>query len=170
MTIALLLAGGNSSRFKFGDKATYQNFPERCFETLSALTETVFVSAKLSNLTELQNRLPQGIFLLDQAPYLNQGPLSALYALVDKHSDKSWDLLILSVDNPEISVASLKLLLAQPNAYVENYFTIAHLTSQTAQLQDYLASGNRRILGFLQLLKAVPISISETELIDHNRQ
>ena len=169
MIIGLLLAGGTSSRFQYGDKALYQDFPERCFETLSALVDKVFVSAKPSNLSELQKRLSKASFVLDQAPYINEGPLSALYALSSR-CNETCDVLILSVDNPEVSAKSLQLLLAEPKAYVDDYYTIAHLSFEPAELASFLASGQRRMRSFLRLLKAQPISFPAEELIDHNKK
>lgn len=169
MTTGLLLAGGKSSRFIYGDKALYKDFPERCFSTLSDLTDEVFVSAKSSNLAELQKRLTTENFLLDAEPYVNQGPLSALYALANERKTIT-NVLLLSVDNPEISVESLKKLLEFPNAYVENYFTIAHLTFEPSDLTDYLQSGQRRMKGFLDFLNAKAVEIPENELVDHNKK
>jgi molybdopterin-guanine dinucleotide biosynthesis protein A len=169
MTIGLILAGGTSIRFEQGDKALYQDFSERCFARLSALADEVFVSASASNLTELQKRLPRAQFLLDEAPYVSQGPLSALYALALKFSEKI-DVLILPVDNPEISVPSLQLLLSAQNSYADDHYTIAHLNFSAQEIGTFLETGQRRMRAFLELLKAQPILLPENELIDHNKK
>ncbi len=169
MTIGLLLAGGNSSRFEYGDKALYQNFAERCFKTLSDLTAPVYISAKLSNLTALQTRFPQAELLLDEPPYVAEGPLSALYALSTR-VNSPIDVLILSVDNPEVAAKSLQQLLDKPNRYADHYFTIAHLTFEAADLTTFLATGQRRIKKFLNFLDAQAIALPADELIDHNRK
>ena len=166
MTIGLLLAGGTSSRFIYGDKALYADFAERTYATLTNLCEEIYISCNSSNIDELQGRLPKAKFLLDQEPYVNQGPLSAFYALPFKHCD----VLTLSVDNPELTAASLGQLLDFENAYAENYFTLSHLTFEKSSLIEHLENGNRRLKPFLKNLNAVAIAFSEKELIDHNEK
>lgn len=166
MRVGLLLAGGTSSRFIYGDKAVYGDFAERTFACLAELCERVYVSCTPENQASLQERLPEGIFLLDRAPYISQGPLSGLYAL----PFEQVDVLTLSVDNPELSSESLGQLLNFPNAYAEDNFTLSHLTFDKRELTAYLEQGKRRLKAFLEALGAVAIKLPENELIDHNEK
>jgi molybdopterin-guanine dinucleotide biosynthesis protein A len=170
MVTGLILAGGKSSRFLQGDKALFwdkqfsKTWVEKTYETLSALTDRVFISVNAKNMDKIAALLPSAALLTDEAPYIACGPLSALYA-ARAYAD---DLLLLPVDNPEITSASIHQLFAHQNCYARNTFTIAHVHFQPQQLENYLSAGNRRVRDFFCLISAVPIDLTADELVDHN--
>ncbi|GBG96729.1 NTP transferase domain-containing protein [Lactococcus termiticola] len=175
MTIGILLAGGKSSRFKQGDKALFfderlgQSWLEIAFDKLKQVSDEVFISASATNYEKIKQDLAGGHIQLDHSDFSGEGPLSALYS-VAKHfpQGQAQDYLILSVDNPEISINSLRSLMRQPNQYAENHFTIAYLRFSADDIESYLQTGQRRVIGFLNQLAASAIQLPDEELVNHN--
>jgi len=176
MTIGILLAGGKSSRFQQGDKALYfddrlgKSWLELAYAKLDQLCEAVYISASPTNHEKIKQAMPGGQVQLDHSNYFGEGPLAALYSIAQNFPEEQrQDYLILSVDNPEVSVESLEKLMNKPNQYARDNFTIAHLSFSAEEIENYLASGQRRVLGFLDVLGASPLGLPDDELVNHNQ-
>lgn len=179
MTIGIILAGGQSSRFEYGDKALFfdqkieKYWLELAYEKLSALTEQTYIIANSSNFNKIKTILPDAPVLQDHPNFSGEGPLAGLFTVSNLLTEPSvsvqaFDYLILSVDAPELSTKSLAKLLSVRNQYVKDNFTIAHLYFSHSQIQTFLQNHQRRMKDFLSLLNATPLVLPESELINHN--
>ncbi|MGM0212693.1 molybdenum cofactor guanylyltransferase [Enterococcus sp. AZ109] len=179
--IGLVLAGGKSSRFEKGDKALYfdpyyqKTWVEIAVSTLLEVTSEVYVSVNTQNIDPLRQILSnQPVSLIMDHPELtNQGPLSGLYTICSMRPEAS--ILVSSVDYPELTATSLRTLAANPNCYAidgqgNSHFTIGHFSFELSILEDYLATGQRNVRSFLELLSAVPVVLPDEQLINHNQK
>lgn len=157
--VGLILAGGHSRRFG-SDKALFhetgqQPQVQQMAAILKPLVTHIFISVNAQNSSEIQ-RLFQGdldtTVLVDQVPFIDQGPLSGIFAACQVQK-KPVDFLMVPTDYPQLHTATLSHLLAQPSYPVVNgrsHQTIAHFTTETAEVQGFLNTGERRIRLFLE--------------------
>lgn len=179
MTVGIILAGGHSSRFG-SDKALYFDALYKeywvclAYQKLAALTDTVFICGNANNQQALKNILPKSaIVLTDCLPFIDCGPLSALYAAASQNQcgTTRQDYLILAVDYPDISQDSLSTLLSKRNCYLQdanqkNHYTVAHLSFCKDDL-TYFLTKNKRMKNFLAYLLAIPI-FADQNVVNQN--
>lgn len=173
MTTGLILAGGKSSRFLTGDKALYFDIQYHktwlavIVEKLQQLPlDHILISVSADNKEKIAMLFPNIQLIEDPPDFQQQGPLAGILSAAKIDNE----LLITSVDYPEISVSSYQKILSADNAYARDTFTLSHLNFSTDRLEAFLAAGNRRVKDFLAEIAAQPVNLPATELINHNEK
>ncbi len=178
MTIGILLAGGQSSRFK-EDKALYvdpdyhKSWGRLQSEKLLALTDETYVVANQKNQQELKNQLAMYniTVTLDDPKYFGEGPLSGLYRVAKE--TKEHDFLVLGIDYPDVTTKELQQLLFVKNCYAIDgnltpHYTLCHLSFHYLELKEFLETGNRRLRDFLKEQQTKECCISKRALFNYN--
>jgi molybdopterin-guanine dinucleotide biosynthesis protein A len=181
--IGLLLAGGQSTRMGGQDKGMlpWQGEPmaQRVYHTLKTLVPRVYISANRS--LEGYQRLASDHILRDIPEHADQGPLAGLLTGLRKASEQGAEaVLVCPCDTPDITPATLGALITvwqiQPDrpAIAENNGRIHPLhgvypVSLMIRLEDYLKSGERRVVTFAERMGAVKVDCPETEDVFKNR-
>ncbi|MFD1671886.1 molybdenum cofactor guanylyltransferase [Agrilactobacillus yilanensis] len=157
--IGLILAGGHSRRFGT-DKALYRPTPKALPQVqqmaliLAPLVSQIFVSVNHHNqsaITKLFANDNATTVLADQAPFVDQGPLSGIYATCH-YLKTTTDFLMVPTDYPKLETATLNQLLKQPCYPVvdqRSHQTIAHFETNENAVEHYLNTGQRRVRIFL---------------------
>lgn len=179
--IGVVLAGGGSRRFG-QDKALYQfpnqsvNNAQLAVDKLTILCDEVLVSASSRNVDALTEQFVHSAninVIVDQPPFVQNGPLSGLYAVACRF-DQPQDFLTLAVDYPLVSVDVLSTLANHANCYARtpdaDHYTLAHLTLDRAQLRDFLLLDDYRLSYFItEVQRCNPIAFANAELfINYN--
>ena len=181
--IGLLLAGGKGTRMGGQDKGLLpwqgQPMAQRVYRTLKTLTPRVYISANRS-LEDYQHLAP-GHILRDTLQHADQGPLAGLLTGLRKASEQGAEaVLVCPCDTPDITPATLSALitawesLPERPAIAENDGRIHPLhgvypVSLMTRLEDYLKSGERRVVTFAERAGAIALNCPETEAVFRNR-
>ncbi|MCH8499238.1 MAG: molybdenum cofactor guanylyltransferase [Marinobacter sp.] len=181
--IGLLLAGGQGTRMGGQDKGMihWQGKPMAAwvYDALSAVILQVFISANRS-LPDYEKLAPDCV-LQDLPGLEGQGPLAGLltglYAAARQGADA---LLVCPCDTPDITPETLRLLISawqtQPDrpaiAECEGRLHPLHgiyPVSLIKPLETWLASDNRRVMGFARSVSATPVPCPDASEALRNR-
>lgn len=180
--LGIVLAGGQSQRFG-QDKARYQltnqplNNVGLAAAKLQLLCEHVIVSANANNFSALaaQFASDQHVTVIrDQAPFVQQGPLSGIYAATCL-SPELTDYLLLAVDYPLMTTTILTTLTTAANCYTatptRDHYLVSHFQTSQAIVRDDLLLGDLRVSHFMTATcQAVPITFPASRaLINLNK-
>ncbi len=181
--IGLLLAGGKATRMAGIDKgmAPWHGAPmaQWVYRALNTVTSMVYISANRS-LADYEKLAP-GRILPDPPRLQNQGPLAGLLTgLIAAEQRGAEAVLVCPCDTPGITPGTLDALAtawqAQPGrpAIAENNGRIHPLhgvypVSLIVELDNWLKSDNRRVMGFAASVGAVAVDCPETEEVFRNR-
>ncbi|MCD2255679.1 molybdenum cofactor guanylyltransferase [Lactobacillus sp. CC-MHH1034] len=158
--IGLILAGGHSRRFGT-DKALFQprgQLPQvqQVYQVLAPLVSKVVISANAQNataLSQLFKSMPEVQIIQDRVPYIDQGPLSGIYATA-KQNNLWMDILLAATDYRALTTDLLRHLKAQKNVYAQvsgqAHYTVSHFETNATQVHHFLQTGNRRLQDFLK--------------------
>ncbi|MGM0570830.1 molybdenum cofactor guanylyltransferase MobA [Marinobacter sp.] len=181
--IGLLLAGGKGTRMGGQDKGMLpwqgQPMARWVFRALATVTPEVFISANRS-LGDYEQLAP-GHVLQDPRNFCHQGPLAGLLAgLRAAAREGATAVLVCPCDTPGITPATLDALViaweSRPDRPV-----IAESEGRThplhgvypvnlmVPLQQWLESGNRRVMGFAKSAGAVVVDCPEAGEVFRNR-
>ncbi|MGP9801241.1 molybdenum cofactor guanylyltransferase [Rheinheimera sp. NSM] len=161
---ALILAGGQSSRMG-QDKALLQLNGQSLLEHMQQL-------ALDSGAVEVLISRNQPGFIADAESAQQQGPLAGILAALQHCS--STQLLVLPIDTPLLSAASLQQLVLQANgaaAYFANSPLPCVLPVSPALselISNQLRSGQRPVKALLSSLNAIALPAPTTELLNTN--
>jgi len=173
--IGLVLAGGKSTRFG-RDKALYHcphervNNAELAVNKLRLLSDEVIVSANAKNGDALATQfqaVPTITVVTDQAPFVQHGPLSGIYAACCRHP-QTTDYLVLAVDYPRITPNVLAAVADHPNCFAAtpaaSHYTIAHFSVSRNTLRDFLLLGDFRLGQFIEgSRQCLPLTFPNSE-------
>ncbi|WP_323750340.1 molybdenum cofactor guanylyltransferase MobA [Marinobacter sp.] len=181
--IGLLLAGGKATRMGGIDKgmAIWNGEPmaERVQRALKAVTPQFFISANRS-LHDYESLAP-GRVLADLEHLQGQGPLAGLLTgLITAKDQGAGAVLVCPCDTPGITSDIFKTLISaweiQPDrpVIVENQGRTHPLhgvypVSLIEELESWLATDNRRVMGFVKKVGAVMVDCPEAEAVFKNR-
>ncbi|MFW5825478.1 MAG: molybdenum cofactor guanylyltransferase MobA [Marinobacter sp.] len=169
--IGLLLAGGKGTRMGGQDKGMvpWQGRPMAAWgcEALAAVTPSVFISANRS--LDDYEKLAPGHVLQDPEDLRGHGPLAGLLTGLKAAGQRGADaVLVCPCDTPGITPATLDALIlawrTQPDrpAIAESDGRTHPLHGVypvilTGELESWLNSGNRRVMGFANSVGAVAV-------------
>lgn len=181
--IGLLLAGGKGTRMGGLDKGLVpwrgKTMAEWVLRALKAVAPVIFLSANRS--LAAYERLAPGHVLQDPPELKDQGPLAGVLAgLKAAESQGAEAVLVCPCDTPGITPDTLSALVtawqAQPDrpAIAEHNGRLHPLhgvypVSLIVELDRWLASGNRRVMGFAASVGAVAVDCPETNEVFKNR-
>lgn len=181
--IGLLLAGGKGTRMGGQDKGLMpwrgQTMAEWVLHALKAVTPTVCISA--NRFLEIYEHLAPGHILKDPQHLQGQGPLAGLLTgLKTAHTLGARAVLVCPCDTPGITPDTLSALVTawktQPDrpAIAEHNDRLHPLhgvypVAVMGQLEQWLASDNRRVMGFAKSVAAVAVDCPETGVVFANR-
>ncbi|HLV78493.1 MAG TPA: molybdenum cofactor guanylyltransferase MobA [Marinobacter sp.] len=181
--IGLLLAGGKGTRMGGQDKGMVPWCGETMalwvLQALRAVTPTVFISANRS-LAEYE-KLSPGHVLQDPAGLRGQGPLAGLLTGLRAAAAYGAEaVLVCPCDTPGITPETLRLLTLAWQAHPDRPVIAEHNGRQhplhgvypvslVAALDQWLVSGNRRVMGFAGSVGAVAVDCPEREEGFRNR-
>jgi molybdopterin-guanine dinucleotide biosynthesis protein A len=180
--LGIVLAGGQSQRFG-QDKARYQlanqplNNVGLAAAKLQLLCEHVIVSANANNFSALAAQFASDQHVTvtrDQAPFVQQGPLSGIYAATCL-SPELTDYLLLAVDYPLMTTTILTNLTTAANCYAatptRDHYLVSHFQTSQAIVRDDLLLGDLRVSHFMTATcQAVPITFPASRaLINLNK-
>lgn len=181
--VGLLLAGGKGTRMGGQNKGLIhwqgKTMAEWGLQALVKVTPTVFISANRS-LTDYE-RLALGHILQDPPEFHDQGPLAGLLAGLKAAAVQGAEaVLVCPCDTPGMTSATLSALVAawqvRPNhpAIAEHNGRLQPLhgvypVHLIVELERWLASGNRRVMGFAESVGAVVVDCPEAEEVFENR-
>lgn len=181
--IGLLLAGGKGTRMGGQDKGLVlwqgKAMAEWVLRALKTVTPAVFISANRS-LPDYE-RLAPGRILQDPPELRDQGPLAGLLTgLKAAEVQGAEAVLVCPCDTPGITPATLSALVtawqAQPDrpAIAEHNGRLHPLhgvypVNVMVELDRWLASDNRRVMGFAESVGAVAVSCPEADEVFKNR-
>ncbi|MBR9869944.1 MAG: molybdenum cofactor guanylyltransferase [Gammaproteobacteria bacterium] len=181
--IGLLLAGGKASRMGGIDKGAMlwegEPMAQWVLRALSAITPRCFISANRS--VQGYQNLASGRVLPDLEHLRDQGPLAGLLTgLIAARQQGASAVLVCPCDTPGITPEIFQSLLSawekQPSrpAIAENHGRIHPLhgvypVSLIEVLEHWLATGNRRVMGFVKSAGAVTVNCPEAEEVFKNR-
>lgn len=161
---ALILAGGQSSRMG-RDKALLQLNGKSLLQHMQQL-------ALDSGAVEVLISRNQPGFIADAESAQQQGPLAGILAALQHCS--SAQLLVLPIDTPLLSAASLRQLLQQANG-AASYFSNSPLPcvlpvspALNDLISNQLRSGQRPVKALLSRLNATALPAPTTELFNTN--
>lgn len=181
--IGLLFAGGKGTRMGGQDKGmlNWQGQPMArwVYKALSAVAPEVFISANRS-LNDYEHLAP-GHVLPDPENFHYQGPLAGLLTgLKAAAREGASAVLVCPCDTPGITPATLDALVTAWEAQPERP-VIAESEGRThplhgvypvslmVSLQQWLESGNRRVMGFAESVGAVVVVCPEAGEVFRNR-
>lgn len=181
--IGLLLAGGKGSRMGGQDKGMLpwqgQPMARWVYQALSAITPEVFISANRS-LNDYEKLAP-GHVLQDPEGLHYQGPLAGLLTgLKAAASEGATAVLVCPCDTPGITPVTLDALVSawrvQPARPViaesdgrTHPLHGVYPVSLMVDLQQWLESGNRRVMGFAESVGVTVVGCPEAGEIFSNR-
>lgn len=192
---AIILAGGQSSRFQYQDKSLKelqgQTFLERAIQVVYDRCEQIILSVKNQKqqiqyqrlLQEKRKDLSKLTFIPDSTKYERSGPLVGILSVLPQI--KSKYTLILSVDMPRVTGHLIDILfreIQKSNAEVvsyrdeHNYLTTAFFVVRTKFAQNYVdqlsTTVPARVSNLFRLAqKVIILSIDQTQkLVNINTQ
>lgn len=181
--IGLLLAGGKGTRMGGLDKGLVpwrgKTMAEWVLHALKTVAPVILLSANRS--LAAYERLAPGRVLQDPPELKDQGPLAGVLAgLKAAESQGAEAVLVCPCDTPGITPDTLSALVSawhiQPDrpAIAENNGRLHPLhgvypVSLIVELDRWLASGNRRVMGFAESVGAVAVDCPETREVFKNR-
>ena len=181
--VGLLLAGGKASRMGGADKgiALWQGEPmaQWVLRALASVTPRFFISANRS--LDAYQALAPGRVLTDLEHLQDQGPLAGLLTgLIAARQHGASAVLVCPCDTPGITSTIFQNLInvwaKQPSrpAVAQNHGRIHPLhgvypVSLIGGLDNWLATDNRRVMGFIKSVGAVTVDCPEAEEVFKNR-
>lgn len=159
--IALILAGGKSSRFN-SDKSLahfnstkYSNI-QYLVKTVSPFVQTVFVTTNAQNYNYIKKELflyKNVIIKADAISSSNIGPLAGIQSIFNYLNDPEINVLILPVDYQGIDAELIQFLTHHPMHFIQqnsrSHFTIGHLILKNDILIQFLNQKNYRLRDYL---------------------
>ncbi len=165
----VILSGGQSSRMGGVDKGFIRlhNKPliEHVYHALSQQTDRIMISAN-RNQTQYQTYAPVLSDVIADFP----GPLGGIHAALSKIIDSEW-IGFVPCDSPTIPADLIvrfchayqmgtEVLVAHDGQSYQPVFVLFH-RSVLAQLSDYLAQGERKLLRFIHQCQHNPVDFSD---------
>lgn len=170
-SVAIILAGGNSTRFGC-DKAFYvpegktKTWVEELVAKLTPVVSLIYISIQEKQLGKMNILFSQNErikLVVDEPELADYGPLGGLYSVSRMlHGE---NCLITPVDVPHIQTADFIRLLAAQNVYVKtkehDHYLMAHLPNFKSAIASCIQLDEHRVTHLLEKLGTAPLFFND---------